>query len=56
MSRRRARQIVGEAARLADERLVAKGLSSLPHTTPHTLRRTSYISIALIANEFDVNS
>lgn len=53
MSGRRARQIVGEAARLADERLVAEGLSSLPHTTPHTLRRT-YISIALIANEFDV--
>lgn len=53
MSRRRARQIVSEAARLADERLVASGLSSLPHTTPHTLRRT-YISIALIANEFDV--
>jgi integrase len=25
----------------------------LPTTTPHTLRRT-YISIALIANEFDV--
>jgi Phage integrase family len=43
----------GEAARLAGERLVAKGMPALPHTTPHTLRRT-YISIALIANRFDV--
>ena len=28
-------------------------MPALPHTTPHTLRRT-YISIALIANRFDV--
>jgi integrase len=28
-------------------------MSPLSHTTPHTLRRT-YISIALIANKFDV--
>jgi integrase len=33
--------------------LATKGLPSLPHTTPHTLRRI-YISIALIANNFDV--
>jgi integrase len=32
---------------------VARGLPPLPHTTPHTLRRT-YISIALLANNFDV--
>jgi len=33
--------------------LSAHGLPPLPHTTPHTLRRT-YISIALLANRFDV--
>jgi integrase len=53
LSRRRVRQIVGEAASLAGERLAAKGMSPLPHTAPHTLRRT-YISIALVANQFDV--
>lgn len=52
-SRQRIGRIVDEAAELASERLVAKGLPPLPHTTPHTLRRT-YISIALIANGFDV--
>ena len=31
----------------------AQGLPPLPNTTPHTLRRT-YISIALLANGFDV--
>ena len=31
----------------------ARGLPPLPNTTPHTLRRT-YISIALLANGFDV--
>lgn len=53
LSRGRVAQIVAEAASLAGERLEAKGLPPLPHTTPHTLRRT-YISIALIANRFDV--
>lgn len=53
-SRQRLWKIVGQAAKLASERLVAKGLPPLPTTTPHTLRRT-YISIALIANEFDVS-
>ena len=43
----------GEAAELASQRLVARGLPELPNTTPHTLRRT-YISIALLANNFDV--
>jgi hypothetical protein len=31
----------------------ARGLPALPTTSPHTLRRT-YISIALLANRFDV--
>jgi integrase len=53
LSRRRVGQIVAEAASLAGERLAAKDMPTLPHTTPHTLRRT-YISIALIANKFDV--
>lgn len=53
VSRQRVRQIIGEAATLATERLTAQGLPPLPNTTPHTLRRT-YISIALLANNFDV--
>lgn len=52
-SRRRVWKIVHEAASLASERLVARGLPPLPNTTPHTLRRT-YVSIALLANNFDV--
>lgn len=52
-SRQRLWKIVARAAQLASERLVAKGLGPLPTTTPHTLRRT-YISIALIADQFDV--
>ena len=42
-----------DAAEAASEQLGARGLPPLPHTTPHTLRRT-YISIALLANRFDV--
>jgi integrase len=53
MTRRRIGQIVHEASRLASERLAEKGLPALPNTTPHTLRRT-YISIALVANNFDL--
>jgi hypothetical protein len=53
MEYRRVEQIVREAAELASEKLAKKGLPPLPHTTPHTLRRT-YISIALIAYEWDV--
>lgn len=53
ISRQRVAGILTEAATLADERLGACGLRPLPHITPHTMRRT-YISIALIANEFDV--
>jgi integrase len=53
MSRQRVAKIVGEAAALATERNTARGLPSLPRVSPHSLRRT-YISIALVANNFDV--
>ena len=53
MSYERVEQIVRDAAKRACELLAAKGLPPLPNTTPHTLRRT-YISIALLANNFDV--
>jgi integrase len=53
LDRKRAGQIVAQAAALASERMAAQGLPPLPRTTPHTLRRT-YISIALLANNFDV--
>src|SRR4051794_24966671 len=53
LSRQRVGGIVSEAAELASERVAARGMPPLPRTTPHTLRRT-YISIALLANRFDV--
>jgi integrase len=53
LSRQRVGQIVTEAAALAAERSEARGLPPLPRTTPHSMRRT-YISIALLANNFDV--
>jgi integrase len=53
MSRQRVAKIVSEAAVQASGGLSAKGLPPLPRTTPHSLRRT-YISIALLANNFDV--
>jgi integrase len=53
MTRQRVGAILKEAAALASERLQAQGKPPLPTTTPHTLRRT-YISIALLANGFDV--
>ncbi len=53
MNRQRVAEIVGEAAALATRRNVDRGLPPLPHVTPHSLRRT-YISIALLANNFDV--
>ncbi len=52
-SRQRIARIVRDAALLATEERAALGLPPLPHTTPHTLRRT-YISIALLANGFDI--
>lgn len=53
ISRQRIAQIVAGAAKDATEQLVARGLPPLPNVTPHTMRRT-YISIALLANNFDV--
>jgi integrase len=53
LTRKRVGRLIAEAATAATDQLAAKGLAPLPHTTPHTLRRT-YISIALLANNFDV--
>jgi integrase len=53
LTRQRVATIVREAAALAGDHLMARGLPPLPHITPHSLRRT-YISIALLANNFDV--
>jgi integrase len=53
MTRQRASKIVRDAATLASTNLAARALPALPTTSPHTLRRT-YISIALLANRFDV--
>jgi integrase len=53
VSRQRVAQIVREAAAHATNARRERGLPPLPATTPHTLRRT-YISIALLANGFDV--
>jgi len=53
MSRQRIGEIVREAATRADKKVRARGLPPLPHVTPHSLRRT-YISISLVANEYDI--
>jgi integrase len=53
ISRQRVAQIVTDAAAFATDRNLPRGLPPLPRTTPHALRRT-YISIALLANNFDV--
>lgn len=53
IARQRVAEIVGDAAARASEQTAARGMPPLPNVTPHTLRRT-YISIALIANNFDV--
>jgi integrase len=53
MGRQRVQQIVTDATDLANEQRAERGLPPLPHITPHSLRRT-YISIALLANKFDV--
>jgi integrase len=45
--------VLAKAAAQASEQQLQRGLPPLPNTTPHTLRRT-YISIALLANNFDV--
>jgi integrase len=53
VSRQRVAAIVREAATAATDNRQSRGLPPLPNTTPHSLRRT-YISIALLANRFDV--
>ena len=53
ITRQRVTEILREAARRANETRERQGLPPLPRTTPHTLRR-AYISIALLANRFDV--
>ena len=53
MTRQHVNAIVREAAVRASTNPVARELPALATTTPHTLRRT-YISIALLANRFDV--
>ena len=53
MSRQRVAAIVRDAATAATAERETRGLPPLPNTTPHSLRRT-YISIALLANRFDV--
>jgi integrase len=45
--------VLAKASAQASEQQLTRGLPPLPITTPHTLRRT-YISIALLANSFDV--
>jgi integrase len=52
IDRGRVTTILAKASARASERQVERTLPPLPHT-PHTLRRT-YISIALLANSFDV--
>lgn len=52
-SRERVARMLAVASARASEQQLAKGLPPLPRTSPHTLRRT-YISIALLANSFDV--
>ena len=53
LSRQRVAAIVRQAAVAATAARASLGLPPLPVTTPHSLRRT-YISIALLANHFDV--
>lgn len=53
VDRGRIAHVLTKANASASEQQLARGLPPLPHTTPHTLRRT-YISIALLANNFDV--
>jgi integrase len=53
MDRQRVGKIVHDAVTGASADRAKRGLPALPHITPHSLRRT-YISIALLANNFDV--
>jgi integrase len=53
LARQRVREIVAQARARANEQRATQELPPLPHITPHSLRRT-YISLALLANNFDV--
>ena len=53
MDRHRVARIVTDATQVATDRRLGRGLPAIPRITPHSLRRT-YISIALVANNFDV--
>lgn len=53
MDRHRIAEIVIESTAVANRQRAEQGLPALPRITPHSLRRT-YISIALLANNFDV--
>lgn len=53
ISRQRVGKILREAAEAASAQRVRAGLPPLPAVTPHAMRRT-YISLALVSNEFDV--
>jgi len=53
ISLQRVGRLLAEASAAASAEVMARGLPPLPTTTPHTLRRT-FISIALLANGFDV--
>jgi integrase len=53
LTRQRVAAIVRDASSLASAHMAEQGLPPLPQITPHSLRRT-YISIALLANNFDV--
>jgi integrase len=53
ISRQRVGKVLREAAEAASTKRVASGLPPLPAVTPHAMRRT-YISLALVSNEFDV--
>jgi integrase len=53
LARQRVGKILHEAVEAASAKRVREGLPSLPAVTPHAMRRT-YISLALVSNEFDV--
>ncbi len=53
MSRQSVGKILTEAALAASKTLCKYDLPALPHTTPHSMRRT-YITIALLANNYDI--
>lgn len=53
ISRQRVGSILREAAVAASAKREQSGLPPLPAVTPHSMRRT-YISLALVANNFDV--